>query len=246
MVQLFHHYEVQARIFLLLEYVPGGLLVDHVNSLRHLHESSNRTEVPKEEEEDSLTKALDGLVVISAEPFCSSDEGSDIDAMLDELMTISPPTTRVGKKTKRSPKPMKEEEDSEEDSLAARRNMLLAIPSASEESQTTLTEPDNAVINVVPPTPTTPRQPMDLTSSHTELSPPIAKSSSPVMTTITSSRRSSGQSSPQFSPASLRNSPNLSQLMTEVAHQLEAAVQQWAAQIVVALDHLHSNNIVYQ
>ena len=59
--------------------------------------------------------------------------------------------------------------------------------------------------------------------------------------------RSSGQSTPHFSPVmSLSNSPDLSALKVteEWKLQLEYDIKKWMAQLVLALEHLHINGII--
>ena len=128
------------------------------------------------------------------------------------------------------------------------------------DSEGSENEADSTVINVIPPTPTTPKQSTDSVLSSIDVLPSPSKSPSKSSTssledkppmalpnkTDSNSRKSSGQNTPQFSPGSLRNSPEPSLLADDVALQLESAIRQWAAQIVVALEHLHANEIVYQ
>ena len=58
--------------------------------------------------------------------------------------------------------------------------------------------------------------------------------------------RSSGQTTPQFSPVvSLRNSPEPSLgPAKEWEIQLENDIKKWTAQIVVAIEHLHINGVI--
>ena len=301
MVQLLHHYETQTnRIFLLLEYVKGSRLVDHVFSLRHLHkknevpsetvpdvertiteaEKSTDLVVDRENSEDSISKTLAALEVVTMEPI-GSDAGEDeedepsMDRMLEELMSIETPTNRVGKgrsrRRRKSPDPRKEPEDS----LTRRRRLLMETLDTENDqvNEVGAKEPvdhrpqvgdseasgNEALINVIPPTPTTPKQSTDSILDDILPSPTISPSKSSTSSlddkpaarasahkTDSNSRRSSGQNTPQFSPGSLRNSPEPSLLADDVALQLESAIRQWAAQIVVALEHLHANGIVYQ
>ena len=326
MVQLLHHYETQTnRIFLLLEHIHSGRLIDHVLSLRQVHKknttpSTDQGKTPqagreekkenknvsydREDSEELLTKKLASLEVVTSEPIASDtgeeeEDDPNMDKMLEELMSIDTPTNRVGHRSRRKKSPSPS--NPEEDSLTRRRRLLMETMSESgpaesgkdneeaedkkkqmeereEEEQSkeldhtqstgiprlslhpdgTGSSETDTQINVIPPTPTTPRQPADPTSLATtnddHLSSPSESSSQPTATadaaaktgSSSSSRRSSGQCTPQFSPASLRNSPEPSLLADEVAIQLETAIREWAAQVVVALEHLHSNSIVYQ
>ena len=323
MVQLLHHYETQTnRIFLLLENVQGGLLVDHVLTLRQLHkkEASLASGAPhkmkKEEEgkregmtlqlqqddsEDSLARKLEALEVVRADPIGgeSSDDDPEMDRMLEELMTIEPPSNRLGRRRRRGDGAAKHTPDPEEDSLTRRRRLLMqtvsdpqlvdsdqgngvseeeekeeeekgesqagAVPQLSlHGDQEPPADDESTIINVIPPTPTTPQQhttgpgAIPPASQHlpTSSEPPqkqagISPPPPPNPVTISShkntSRGSSGQTTPQFSPAlSQRNSPESSLLADDVTLQLEGAIKMWAAQMVIALEHLHAYGIVYQ
>lgn len=68
--------------------------------------------------------------------------------------------------------------------------------------------------------------------------------SSPTGVPRVDSGRSSGHSSPCFSPGSLRNSPDVKTQVDDWGRRLEGNVRHWAAQLVLALEHLHAHNIV--
>ena len=191
---------------------------------------------PSNPEEDSLTRRRRLLMETMSESG-PAESGRDNEEAEDKK-----------KKMEREAEELNKEEDHTQSTGIPR---LSLHPDGAGSSET------DTQINVIPPTPTTPRQPADPTSPATtnddRLSSPSESSSQPTATdaaaktgSSSSSRRSSGQCTPQFSPASLRNSPEPSLLADEVAIQLETAIREWAAQIVVALEHLHSNSIVYQ
>ena len=133
--------------------------------------------------------------------------------------------------------------------------------------------PSSAAINIQPPTPTVASQDAlgtrgdertdslsvlaskSLTPSSLDL--PDVPSSSPQSRNVfkaisqvepassSPGRASSGRSTPCFSPGSLRNSPDVSSnQVDDWVRRLEDNVRHWAAQIVVALEHLHAHGVI--
>lgn len=148
---------------------------------------------------------------------------------------------------------------------------LSTMPEEDSKDESTLNERKSTAIKVEPPTPTTPNQssvglyPLsdDAQSGMQSLSVKATgggptSTSEPASLPSTSDKMAdrtaplgeslpSGKSSPCFSPSSLRNSPEndyTRSVIDDWSRRLEENVRHWIAQIVVALDHLHTQGVV--
>lgn len=119
MVKLLHHYETQSnRIFLLLEHVKNGRLIDHIQSIRH-HQLRQPKRKRRNKEEISFDRVVIGQETSSSSTNASPTDANHTDAnptnanptdanpsnashtdeqesyiehLLEQLTTITPPT----------------------------------------------------------------------------------------------------------------------------------------------------------
>ena len=325
MVRLPHHYETTSRIFLLLEHVKGGRLVDFVSAKRdqweklktaalapHPPPSQACKQQPQQTAGIPCRKGESSTVIdhknrgewgdmqdVSLDPQssenpCNGTKGHDMEQLLSELSNIIPLDKPPVSESLDGNNPVGKELGSEEaihsrDSLALMRTNLeesltMKTGEVSESQQSPTLQkgdksskeidkriPANTIINVEPPTPTTPvsasvgpEQVFDSnnTGPHlmntSQVTGESLKSKSQWQelpaSAVTSQIQpaasppiqvSSGDHSSYFSPGSAKNSPDATvSILDEWSLRLEGTVRQWAAQVVLALGHLHAQGIV--
>jgi len=237
MVKLLHHYETTSSIYLLLEYVTGGTILDALKT-----------------EKDRFERRKSGIITplnLSLEPV-DEDSSNEDDKVTDEELLkelSSAPATSL---------PL------DEQFLSPANEQVSEHSSDEDKSVTSLTELRNALeesgvdtscldeerpppspvplTTIEPPTPTTP--------GADKVPPSVVDDFDKLVTT--DSEKSNKEKSPpseekkpfrKYSPGSVRKKLENSEL-TELDVHLEGCIRKWAGQVVVALEHLHSQGVV--
>ena len=136
MVNLLHHYETQSnRIFLLLEHISGGQLVEHVQSIRNRFSEKRRKKATKSE----LAGTTTNRIVIGGEglPSKKGDASLGTDVLLPGRGGVPPGTDLVSlgkgevpqEKTECDPYPLLADKSPDEDDIIAKLNELGPPPS---------------------------------------------------------------------------------------------------------------------
>lgn len=233
MVKLLHHYETTSSIYLLLEYVTGGNILEVIKAekdrfVRRKAGISTPVEVPQED---------------SSDPVCNDGNGNDenVNALLSQL--VSPP------KSFQSDEQLSvHSSDSEENSLTS----LKALRKALEESgvdTSSLDEdrppPSPPPLTIEPPTPTTPATDKMPDSVTEELENLIANDKSPSTCTEEASDVNN-ETKPfrKYSPATAQKNLLEESELTDLDLHIEKCVRKWMGQLVIALEHLHSQGVI--
>jgi len=239
MVKLLHHYETTSSIYLLLEHVTGGTICEAL-----------------EAEKDRFERRKSGIntpLNILLDPVDKSGSNSEVDKVTDEELlkelSSSPTSLQVNEQLLPS---------------AATDELASGHSSDDEKSMTSLTELRNALeesgvdtscldeerpppspvplTTIEPPTPTTPgsdKMPPSVIDDFDKLvttdNNKINKEESPMSEEKKPFRK--------YSPGSVRRKLDEFEL-TELDLHVEGCIRKWAGQVVVALEHLHSQGVV--
>lgn len=232
MVKLLHHYETTSSIYLLLEYVTSGNILEAVKA-----------------EKDRFMRRKAGVstpVNIMEEPQDSSDpvqdenyNGESITELLSQLESPSSTFQTDEQLSVHS-------SDSEENSLTSLKALRRALEESGVDTSSLDKErppPSPPPLTIEPPTPTTPATDKVPGSVKEELDNLIANDTSLAHTEEVSAASNEKKPFRKYSPGAAQK--HLEELeLTDLDLHLEECVQKWIGQVVLALEHLHSQGVI--
>jgi len=236
MVKLLHHYETTSSIYLLLEYVTGGTILDALKA------EKDRFERRKSGISTPLNLSLGPV----DDDSCNEDDKITDEELLKELPSAPATSLPVDEQLLPPADEQVSEHCSDEDKSVT---SLTELRNALEESgvDTSCLDEERPppspvpLTTIEPPTPTTP--------GADKVPPSVVDDFDKLVTTDSDKsnkeKTSSDKKKPfrKYSPGSVRKKLETSEL-TELGMHLEGCIRKWAGQVVVALEHLHSQGVV--
>ncbi|XP_065882450.1 ribosomal protein S6 kinase-like 1 isoform X2 [Dysidea avara] len=237
MVKLLHHYETTSSIYLLLEYVTGGTILDVLKA-----------------EKDRFERRKSGISTplnLSLDPVDDSYINEDDKVMDEELLkelSFAPATSQPVDEQLLPPadEQVSEHSSDEEKSVTSLTELRDALEESGVDTSCLDEErpPPSPIplTTIEPPTPTTP--------GADKVPPSVVDDFDKLVTT--DSDKSDKEKSPpseekepfrKYSPGSVRKKLEEFEL-TELDVHLEGFIRKWVGQVVVALEHLHSQGVV--
>ena len=227
MVKFLHHYETTSSIYLLLEYVTGGNILEVVRTekdrfVRRKAGISTPVDVRQEDKSNDLL----------------NNDGDD--ALLSQL--ISPPNT-----SQSDEQLSVDSSDSEENSLTSLKALRRALEESGVDTSSLDKDrppPSPPPLTIEPPTPTTPVTNKVLDSVNEELKNLIVNDTPPACTGEVSDGNNETKPFRKFSPGAVQRHLVEESELTDLDVYLEECIRKWIGQLVIALEHLHSQGVI--
>ena len=227
MVKFLHHYETTSSIYLLLEYVTGGNVLEVIKAekdrfVRRKAGISTPVNVPQEDKSDDPIE---------------TDDDENINALLSQLE--SPPSVLQSDEQLSN-----HSSDSEENSLTSLKALRRALEESGVDTSSLDQDrppPSPPPLTVEPPTPTTPATDKVPDTVNEELENLIANSPAPAEV---SDGNSETKPFRKFSPGAAHKHLVEEKELSDLDVHLEDCVRKWMGQLVIALEHLHSQGVV--
>ena len=232
MVKFLHHYETTSSIYLLLEYVSGGNILEVIKAEK---DRFARRKAGISTPEQVLQKDMDSDPVHIDED-CDSE---NINALLSQLE--SPPNTF------KTDEQLSNSSDSEENSLTSLKALRRALEESGVDTSCLDEErppPSPPPLTIEPPTPTTPATDKVPDSIAEELDNLLANDTPPAHTEEVSNDNNETKPFRKFSPGAVQKQLLEETELTELDLHLEECVRKWMGQLVIALEHLHSQGVI--
>ena len=227
MVKFLHHYETTSSIYLLLEYVTGGNILEVIKAekdrfMRRKAGISTPVNVRQEDKSDDLL----------------NNDGDD--TLLSQLIT--PPNTSQSDEQLSF-----DSSDSEENSLTSLKALRRALEESGVDTSSLDKDrppPSPPPLTIEPPTPTTPPSGKVPDSVDEELENLLANDTSPACTGEVSDGNSGTKPFRKFSPGAAQKHLVEESELTDLDVHLEECIRKWIGQLVIALEHLHSQGVI--
>lgn len=226
MVKLLHHYETTSSIYLLLEYVTGGNILEVIKAekdrfVRRKAGISTPVEIPQEDgSEDCNDETINALLSQLESPpnAFQSDEQLSVHSL-----------------------------DSEENSVTSLKALRKALEESGVDTSSLDEErppPSPPPLTIEPPTPTTPvtdKIPDSVTEEFDNL---IANDVSAAGTEDVSDVNNETKPFRKYSPGAAHKHLLEETELTNLDVHLEECVRKWMGQLVIALEHLHTQGVI--
>ena len=230
MVKFLHHYETTSSIFLLLEYVTGGNILEVIKAekdrfMRRKAGISTPVEVVQEQ--------------TSNDPVNNGDNET-INALLSELE--SPPNTLQSDEQNSV-----HSSDSEENSLTSLKALRRALEESGVDTSSLDKDrppPSPPPLTIEPPTPTTPATEKVPDLVNEELENLLANDASPAQVEEASGHNNETKPFRKYSPGAAHKNLVEDGELSDLDIHLEESVRKWIGQLVIALEHLHSQGVI--
>lgn len=241
MVKLLHHYETTSSIYLLLEYAASRNILEAVKAEkdRFMRRKAGISTPVNEDLQVEETRQD----VSSDQVQEDDDNGNDddnINALLSQLE--SPPST-----FQTDDKLSTHSSDSEENSLTSLKALRRALEESGVDTSSLDEErppPSPPPLTIEPPTPTTPATDKVPDSINEELENLTANNSSPEHSEVVSDVNNKMKPFRKYSPGAAQKHLAEESELSELQLHIEEFVRKWIGQLVIALEHLHSQGVV--
>ena len=232
MVKFLHHYETTSSIYLLLEYVTGGNILEVIKAekdrfVRRKAGICTPVDVLQEDKSSDLVNNND-----------DDDDDENINALLSQLEF--PPNRSLSDE-----KLSVLSSDSEENSLTSLKALRRALEESGVDTSSLDKDrppPSPPPLTIEPPTPTTPATDKVPDLVNEELENLIVNDTSPALTEEVSDGNTETKPFRKYSPGQ-KHLVEESEL-TDLDVYLEECVRKWIGQLVIALEHLHSQGVI--
>ena len=229
MVKFLHHYETTSSIYLLLEYATGGNILEVIKAEKNRFERRKAgISTPVDEPQEDR----------SNDPVNNDDD--NINALLSQL--ISPPNT-----SQSDEQLSVDSSDSEEDSLTSLKALRRALEESGVDTSSLDKDrppPSPPPLTIEPPTPTTPATDKVPDLVNEELENLIVSDTSPACTEEVSDGNAETKPFRKYSPGAVSKHLVEESELTDLDVYLEECVRKWIGQLVIALEHLHSQGVI--
>ena len=229
MVKFLHHYETTSSIYLLLEYVSGGNILE---AIKAEEDRFARRKAGISTPEQMLQKDID------CDPV-HNDEDENINALLSQLE--SPPNTF------QTDGQLSNSSDSEENSMTSLKALRRALEESGVDTSCLDQErppPSPPPLTIEPPTPTTPATDKVPDSVAEELDSLLANDTIPAHAEEVSTVNSETKPFRKFSPGAVQKQLLEETDLTDLDLHLEECIRKWMGQLIIALEHLHSQGVI--
>lgn len=229
MVKFLHHYETSSSIYLLLENVTSGGILEVIKAEkdRFVRRKAGISTPVKAQKDTSSDSVIEG-------ENCDDD---NINAMLGQLE--SPPNT-----IQTDEQLSLHSSDSEENSLTSLKALRRALEESGVDTSCLDKErppPSPPPLTIEPPTPTTPgTDKVPDSVSEEELDNLLANDTTPAHTEDVNNEPKPFR---KYSPGAVSKQLEESEL-DELDLHIEELVRKWMGQLVIALEHLHSQGVI--
>ena len=230
MVKFLHHYETTSSIFLLLEYVGGGNVLEVIKAEK---ERFMRRKAGISTPVEVLQKQT------SNDPVNNGDDET-INALPSELE--SPPNMLQSDE-----QISVHSSDSEENSLTSLKALRRALEESGVDTSSLDKDrppPSPPPLTIEPPTPTTPATEKVPESVNEELENLLANDASPAQVEEASGRNNETKPFRKYSPGAAHKNQVEDGDLSDLDIHLEECVRKWTGQLVIALEHLHSQGVI--
>lgn len=234
MVKLLHHYETTSSIYLLLEYVAGGNILEAVKAEKDRFMRRKAGIITPDNALSQTEEPLDR----SSDPV-QDENDENINAMLDQLE--SPPTA-----LQTDEQLSVDSSDNEENSLTSLKALRRALEESGVDTSSLDEErppPSPPPLTIEPPTPTTPATDKLPDTVSQELENLIENNNTSLAQTEEASTVNETKPFRKFSPGTARKHLQETEL-TDLDLHLEECVRKWIGQLIIALEHLHSQGVI--